>query len=300
MGDGSDGSYRLIWRDREGNELGTVGEPASYDEVHLIPGGELAVVALEENNAGSGDVWVIDLRRNLFSRFTFEPGYEAGLTPTPDGKVLIFSADRDGTYALVKKEIGGSGEGEVIFESDTEMYPSSVSSDGENLFFYRGGESTNYDIWVLPLSGEADAYPFIQTEFNEIGPMISPDGRWLVYGSDESGSPEIYVTAFPQRGRKWQISTNGGLSSRWNANGSEVIYHATDGTLTAVRVEARGGGLLIGEAVSLFSTMVQPSGVEYWALTEDGDRILALEPMSEQDAPSLSVVVNWLAASGGR
>ena len=298
-GDGSDGSFRLMWRDREGNEIGAVGEPASYDEVHLIPGGELAVVALEEAGAGTGDVWVVDLRRNLFSRFTFEPGYEYGLTPSPDGTTLYFSSERGGAYTIVKKEIGGAGEGEVIFESVTEMYPSSISPDGENLFIFRGGEDTNWDIWVVPLSGEAEAYPFIETEFVEYTGMISPDGRWLAYGSDESGSPEIYVTAFPERGRKWQVSTSGGQSPRWRADGSEILYHATDGTLTAVAVESRAGGLLIGEAVPLFNTGVQPFGNHFWAISDDGERALVLETMTEQETPNLSVVVNWLDAVGG-
>ncbi len=298
-GDGSDGSFRLMWRDREGNELGAVGEPASYDEVHLIPGGELAVVALEEAGAGTGDVWVVDLRRDLFSRFTFDPGYEYGLTPSPDGRTLFFSSERGGAYTIVRKEIGGAGEGEVVFESATEMYPSSVSPDGELLFFYRGGESTNYDIWVLPLSGEAEAYPFIETDFVEYTGMISPDGRWLAYGSDESGSPEIYVTAFPERGRKWQISTSGGQSPRWRADGSEILYHATDGTLIAVAMESRAGGLLIGEAVPLFNTGVQPFGNHFWAISDDGERTLVLETITEMDAPNLSVVVNWLDAVGG-
>ena len=298
-GDGSDGSFRLMWRDREGNELGAVGEPASYDEVHLIPGGELAVVSLEESGAGTGDVWVVDLRRDLFSRFTFEPGYEYGLTPSPDGKTLYFSSERGGAYTIVKKEIGGAGEGEVVFTSATEMYPSSVSPDGENLFIYRGGETTNYDIWVLPLSGDAEAFPFIETDFVEYTGMISPDGRWLAYGSDESGSPEIYVTAFPERGRKWQVSTSGGQSPRWMADGSEILYHATDGTLISVAVESRAGGLLIGEAVPLFNTGVQPFGNHFWSISDDGERALVLETMTEQEAPNLSVVVNWLDAVGG-
>jgi dipeptidyl aminopeptidase/acylaminoacyl peptidase len=173
-----------------------------------------------------------------------------------------------------------------------------VSSDGELLFFHQGGDGTNYDIWVLPLSGEGEAYSFIETEFNEGGAMISPDGRWLAYVSDESGSPEIYVTAFPERGRKWQVSTDGGNSPRWKADGSEILYHATDGTLTAVGIENRSGGLLIGEAIPIYNTMIQPFGAHFWAISEDGERILALEPMSEQSAPSLSVVVNWLTAGG--
>ncbi len=297
-GEGQDGSFRLVWRDREGKELGTIGEPGSYDEVHVIPGGELATVTLEENSAGTGDVWVIDLRRNLFTRFTFDPGYESGVTPSPDGETLFFTAERNGVYTLLKKEIGGSGEGEVILESTTEMYPSSVSPDGENLAFFKGGDDSSWDIWILPLSGETEASPFIETEFGEAFAMFSPDGRWLAYMSNESGSPEIYVTAFPKPGRKWQISTSGGQSPRWTENGSEIVYHASDGTLIAVRIEPRGGGLLIGEASPLFNTGLQPSGQPLWALSPDGERVLAMETVSDHDAPNLSVVVNWPDAGG--
>ena len=141
--------------------------------------------------------------------------------------------------------------------------------------------------------------PFLETDFVEYVGMISPDSRWLAYTSDESGSPEIYVTAFPDRGRKWQVSTSGGQSPRWNSNGSEILYHSTDGTLIAVAVESRAGGLMIGEAVPLFNTGVQPFGNHFWALSDDGERVLVLETMAEQETPNLSVVVNWLDAVGG-
>jgi len=295
-GEGQDGSFRLVWRDREGNELGIVGEPGSYDEVHILPGGELAAIALEEG--GVGDLWVIDLRRDLFTRFTFDPGYESGVTPSPNGDTLFFSAEKNGVYALVRKEIGGSGEGETIFESTTEMAPSSVSPDGEYLTFHKGGESS-WDIWILPLSGDSEAYPFIKTDFDEAFGMFSPDGRWLAYMSSESGKPEVYVTSFPEPGRKWQVSTDGGHSPRWREDGTEIVYHAIDGTLTAVSVEARGGGLLIGEATELFNTRLQPAGSHFWAMSPDGERILALETMTEHDSPNLSVIVNWPALRSG-
>jgi dipeptidyl aminopeptidase/acylaminoacyl peptidase len=296
VGSGQDDSFRLVWRDREGIELGTVGEPASYDEVHIIPGGELAAVSQEESAAGNGDIWVIDLRRDLFTRFTFDLGYESGVTPSPDGKVLYYTASRGGEFSLMRKGIGGSGEGEIVLESTDELYPTSVSPDGERLAFHKGGKETNYDIWILPLTGEGEGFPFIKTEFAETSGMFSPDGRWLTYMSDESGRPEIYVTAFPEPGRKWQISLSGGQSPRWNENGSEILYHASDGTITAVFVEARDGGLLVGEATPLYNTRLQPLSYHFWALAADGERILAMEAGSEHDAPNLSVVVNWIDA----
>jgi serine/threonine-protein kinase len=180
------------------------------------------------------------------------------------------------------------------------MYPSSVSPDGEHLAFHSGGDDTNYDIWILPLSGEGEGFPFIKTEFAETSGMFSPDGRWLTYVSDESGRPEVYVTAFPEPGRKWQISLSGGQSPRWNENGSEILYHASDGTITAALVEVRDGGLLVGEATPLYNTRLQPLNYHFWALAPDGERVLAMEAGSEHDAPNLSVVVNWLDEKDGR
>ena len=299
-GAGDEGNYRLVWRDREGNELDTLGEPGNLGEVHLVPGGELAAVQVEEMSAGSGDVWLVDLRRDLFTRFTFEPGYELGLTPTPDGKAIFFSLQKSGVYALVKKEIGGSGDGEVVYESTTEMYPSSVSPDGTNIAVFQGGETSSFDIWVVPLDGAEEPFPFIATEFNDVNAMFSPDGRWLAYQSDESGRPEVYVTAYPDRGRKWQISTDGGQGPRWSHDGSEVLYQAADGSLVAVRVEPRNGGLLIGKAETLFNTMIQPTGNYFWDISADGERVLAMEAVSSREAPNLSVVVNWLRAGVGR
>jgi Tol biopolymer transport system component len=193
----------------------------------------------------------------------------------------------------VRKQIGGAGKGEVVFESTTEMYPCSVSPNVENLAFQRGGDDSSWDVWILPLSRETEAYPFIKTEFGESLGMFSPDGRWIAYVSNESGRPEIYVTAFPDAGRKWQISDGGGSSPRWNATGGEIVYHASNGVLTAVQIERRDGGLLIGETKPLFNTGLQPATGHFWALSDDGEKILALETIDEGHAPNISVVVNW-------
>jgi len=298
-GDGDDGSFRLVWRDREGVELGGVGEPSSFDEIHILPGDELAAVAVEESSAGTADIWIIDLRRDLFTRFTFEQGYESGIVPSPDGSTIFFAAERIEGYSLIRKAVGGTGDGDVIFLSETEVYPNSVSPNGKHLVIQQGGIQTNYDILILPLDGEAEAVPFIEGEFNEWSGVVSPDGRWLAYCSDESGRPEVYVTAFPTRGRKWQVSVNGGQAPRWSEDGSEIICHQTDGMLISFAIEARNGGLLIGESEPLFNTMLQPFGPYFWDMTSDGERILTLEPTSNVDEPNLSVVVNWLDAVGG-
>jgi len=186
----------------------------------------------------------------------------------------------------------------VVYQSETEMYPNSVSPDGRFLSIHKGGIATNYDLWVVPLTGDGDAYPVVEGEFNEWGGMFSPDGKWIAYVSDESGRPEVYLTSFIDRGRKWQVSTGGGQGPRWSSDGSEIIYHSTDGTLISVSIEARDGGLFIGQAKPLFNTQLQPFGPYFWALSGDDERVLTLEPTSNVDEPNLSVVVNWPSVGG--
>ena len=129
--------------------------------------------------------------------------------------------------------------------------------------------------------------------------MFSPDGRWLAYQSDESGRPEIYVTAFPRARPASGRSPPVAVCGRAGADGPEILYHATDGTLMAVPVESRAGGLVVGSAVALFNTGLQPSGSPTWALSADGERVLVIETITEMDTPNLTVVVNWLDAVGG-
>ena len=293
-GRGGGGGLRLMWRDREGRELQPVGEPGSIDELQLSPDGTRAMFGLTDAGSGTQDIWIFDLRREVASRFTFSPGFEGGLAPTPDGKMLYFTTETSGSFILQRKDIGGSGNGEVVLESASDVYPTSFSPDGASLALTWGGEGPGYDIWILPVSPGAEPYPLIQTPFDEQAGMFSPDGRLLAYQSDESGRPRSILTVFPQLGGKWQISSGGGMWPRWRQDGREILYHAPDGTLMAVPVEAAGGGLVAGAATALFNTGLQPGGSYNWALAPDGERILVTEPVAGSDSARLSVVVNWL------
>src|SRR6266571_4581457 len=84
--------------------------------------------------------------------------------------------------------------------------------------------ATGLDLWVLPLSGNRTPQPFLRTRFTEAGPRFSPDGRWIAYGSDESGQYEIYVRPYPGPGGKWQVSTEGGEHVIWSRDGKEIFY----------------------------------------------------------------------------
>ena len=90
------------------------------------------------------------------------------------------------------------------------------------------------DIWLLSMA-DRKPIPYLQTDFNELHGQVSPDGQWLAYTSDESGTWEVYVQSFPVLGHRRTISTNGGAQPRWRKDGKELFYLASDRRLMTVR-----------------------------------------------------------------
>jgi WD40 repeat protein len=295
QGRGGGGTLRLVWKDRAGRELGTVGQTAGYDDIQLLPDGRQLAAGLTDSAGSARDLWIFDLERDVASRFTFSPGFESGMTPSADGAALYFSTETGGTFVLHRKQIGGSGDAEVLIESSSSLFPSSASPDGRLLALTTSHGDRGYDVHLMPLAGPGEPYPLIQTPFDEEAATFSPDGRWLAYQSNESGHEEVYVTPFAGLGRKWQISTAGGMLPRWRSDGRELMYQAPDGTLMAVPITTAGDDLAAGAPTALFNTGIQPSDFPTWALSPDGQRVLIIEPVLGSDTTRITVVVNWLA-----
>ena len=178
--------------------------------------------------------------------------------------------------------------------------PNSWSPDGGILLYTANSPKTLPDIWVLPITQQsqkpAKPYPWLQTQFAELEPVFSPDGKWVAYQSNESGPMEIYIAPFPGPGGKRPVSRAGGTSPRWPAKGNEIFYVGGDNALTAVPVNARGATLEIGEAHRLFEFPYTGIGVIYDVSAKD--RILAILPPEESGKTvneALKFVQNWTA-----
>jgi Tol biopolymer transport system component len=135
---------------------------------------------------------------------------------SPDGRTIVFSARRTGKLDFYRRPANGSAPEELLYADNSDKHPISWSPDGKFLLYEAldSASKTKVDIWVLPLTPEKPGAPlkpekFIQTEFNEGDPPVSPDGRWVAYQSDFSGQTEVYVTSFPVPGGKRQSSTGG-------------------------------------------------------------------------------------------
>ncbi len=295
---GAGAGSRLSWFDRSGKPAGVLGDQASYFDVALSPDGRRVAVFLIDPRAGAADIWIFDVARGLRTRFTFDPGPDNRPVWTADGKQVIFSSIRKGKgrLNLYRKSIAGSGEDELLLESDRDKFATQCSPDGRSLLFYtRGDPTTKTDIWVMPLSGGGEPTAILRSQFAEQFPALSPDGRFMAYESDESGRLEIYVSPFPVPSRKWQVSTAGGEKPHWRNDGKEIVYLAPDNKLMAVEVSTSGTDFQVGASATLFAIQPQRPG-NVFDMSPDARRFLVNTSVVEQNSQPLTLVVPWTAA----
>jgi serine/threonine protein kinase len=303
--DSSVGQRRLVWIDRAGTVVGTVGQPddAGLANPELSPDGRrLAVTRLTQ---GAPNVWLMDVARGVPTRFTVDPGRQSAPFWSSDGKRILFRSALGGAPTLFVRAVDGLSDAKVLFESKTLFggWPSDWSPDGRTvLYVVPGDDLTAVDVE----SGKSS--PVAQTSANEGWGEFSPDGRFVAYQSNESGRFEIYVRTFPGAEGKWLVSVAGGTQPRWRRDGKELFYVTPDGQLMAVLLTAdkTGRTLQVGNAVSLFLTnlVTAPApGVitvgsgpkQQYAVASDG-RFLMIVPVAKTAAPTpISIVVNWPA-----
>ena len=288
---------RLLWVDRNGRELSTVGDAGDYSDTMLSPSGDRLAFVIADPRVGRADIWLRDLARGVSSRFTFDPADDVSPLWSPDGTTIVFSSNRNGSqFDLYMKTTAGGGQEQLLLGSPELKFAHSWSRDGRYIAFQSRGTKTGWDIWILPISGDRKPTLFLQSPFNEQRPAFSPDGRWLAYQSNESGRAEIYVQAFPGPGGKWQVSTAGGTEPTWRADSKELFYGAPDQNLMAVDIEP-GETFAAGVPHALFQARVQPIANvrNHYLPAADGQRFLLLAPLGRESIVPTTVVVNWSA-----
>ncbi len=297
---GGDLTTQLAWFNREGARLKTLGDPAFIGDPTLSPDESLAAITIGDTETGAGDIWIYDLERDVRSRFTFDPSEDVTPIWSPDGKRIFWASSRVASFDLFVKDVEGTGTALEMLTSEDVKIPMSVSPDGRYLAYAEGtgGGTSNSDLWVLPLQGGEEPIALSVSEFNEWGAQFSPDGRWVAFQSDESGRNEVYVTSFPQPGRKWQVSTEGGTGPRWRDDGQELYYLTPTAKLMVAEVDPSGTGFKIGELVELFDIPRMPVGSFNYDVTSDGERFL-MNTVGDSAFEPITLVVNWTAELEG-
>ncbi|MGA2716167.1 MAG: hypothetical protein ABSG41_23970 [Bryobacteraceae bacterium] len=286
---GGGGRRQLIWFNRSGQNLGTFGAPDDFNPVNpeLSTDGNRA--GITRGRVGSRDIWIQEGTRA--TRLTFDPADDMFTIWAPDSARVVFASRRKGEQDLYQKPANGSGGEEVLLQSADAKTPDSWSPDGR-FILYRSSQNSG-DLMVLPLTGDRKPFPFLSTPFNESQGVFSPDGKWVAYQSNESGRNEVYVRPFPGPGGQWQVSTGGGSSPRWRADGKELYYLAPEFKLMAAAVVAQGATFEPGTPGVLFQAHTPFTlDRQQYDVARDG-RFLIDTDVTDTVTEPIHLLLNW-------
>jgi Tol biopolymer transport system component len=242
---------QLVWLDRGGKELGTLGEPSYYAGVgqqglHLGAQGRILAAARSDAVGANADLWTMDLLRPQMTRATFlsAPTNYLGAAVSPDGSRLAVSTASvggSGGSTLWIQPLAGGGSRQSLLEKGS-FNVFDWTPDGAALVGDSQEAETGFDIAYLSLKEPSTVVHVFSSRFDERAPALSPDGRWIAYMSNETGRSEVFVTDFPAGTRKWQLSRSGGQAPAWRGDGREVYFSSPEGAI-AVAVTDRSGAL---------------------------------------------------------
>jgi Tol biopolymer transport system component len=263
--------------------------------VELSPDG--TKLAVKINTEAGEDIWVKEFDEGPLSRLSFDEGIDRRPRWSADGRWVMFTSDRAGQYDLYRKSADGTGPTELVLDLDRAILEVQRTADGEWTVLRLGGQSgvTGTRDLVALRTGDSVTVPVAVEPYDEKAAALSPDGKWIAYEPNETGSDEIYVRPFPNsEDGKWQVSTGGGINPRWARDGSEIFYINDDGEMSVAEVSTNGG-FRVGQRVSLFN--MDSRGIAYgsnypsWDVAPDGQRFLVVQFLDVEDALASQLIV---------
>ncbi len=308
----------IFWMDSVGKTEPLLITPRDYLRLSFSPDGRR--LAVDFSDGENREIWAYDLERETLSRLTFSEGTDSTPVWTPDGRYVTFRSVRhEGAANIYWKRADGTGEAQRLTESSNSQIPYSWSPDGRMLAFWEEDPDTQSDLWMLPMEEDEQGalkpgkpVQFLRTPAREDGGNISPDGRWLAYGSSESGRYEVYVRPFPGPGGKWQISADGGDYATWSPNGRELFYRTlgAPNRIMVVSYTVEGDSFRAGKP-RLWSEgqFTRRGNARNFALHPDGKRFavpIAAEDTEAPEVTHVNLILNWfdevrrrVASAGG-
>jgi Tol biopolymer transport system component len=299
--EGYQNNENLVLLNKDGSELRKLSDMVPYNSAEFSPDGNKIVCDLYDPSEKKYNIWVYDLSRSVWTRLTFDQG---DIVPrwTNDGKQITYSSNNKSSgFNAYIKNADGSGDAALLCKSNYTNVATSISSDGK-YFLYTGidfaGSTSGFDIFLLPAQGDKKPIPIAATNFNEFDAKFSPDMKWIVYQSDESGKYQIYVIPFnpnnpaENSSGKWQISVDGGTEGKWMNNGKSIYFNTPDKKIMGVDINETGSSISPGKPYVVF-TPGNSNVIKLYDINKTGTEITASIPNGQMAQPSITLVNNW-------
>jgi serine/threonine protein kinase len=286
---------QLTWLDMSGRPLSTVGERTEAYALRMSPDNRRASVIVGDPN---NDIWIYELERGVRTRLTTDAQVIMSPVWSRDSSQVLFvtgeslqKADVD--YVMGTLPANGAGERRVIYKSPVRIEPTDWSPDGRYVLVDKGTIGAT-DIWVVPIASPDKGFPLVASPALDGNGQFSPDGRWVAYMSQQSGRFEVYVTAFPGGGARWQVSANSGGEPRWSTDGQTLYFVTLSGQLMAASVDGSSSQFTVKDVKPLFpvNLFVGPRISWGFDVAADGKRFL-INSAGEAEVPRLVLVTNW-------
>ncbi|KAA3632146.1 MAG: hypothetical protein DWP97_11635 [Calditrichaeota bacterium] len=284
----------LIVFDRTGRELDTLGEQELQGAFSLSPNEQSVCVTMNDLSISNIDLWIRDINRGIKTRFTFDSAFDAGGLWSPDGSHIAFRSDRDKKIGIYIKSVSGVEEARLVFTHDKDIWLDDWTND--RMYLIAGIEISpdNWDVLAISTEQPYDTVSVLTGSYNEYSATVSPNGKWIAYGSDESGKEEVYVTTFPKPSGKWQVSLREGDRPHWSSDGSELFYLDNKDNICVAEVDGSGSTFKVGKVEILFSVNgVRPGNV--YEVYNSSQKFLVNQNVNRLATSQIVLVTNWNA-----
>ena len=244
--------------DRQGRNIGVVGPRDLYNQPVFSPDATRMAVVRPDLDKENNDLWIIDVATARRTQLTTSETREGANSPTwsPDGKQVAYVALRKGFFSIYRKNADGTGAEELIHQGSFPITLTDWSHDGQYLSYF-AADLAGAGLYALPINGDRKPVEVLRNKFQNTGPRLSPDNKFMAFASNSSGRNEVYVVPFDPKAAggsaptPTQISTEGGTGMTfWRKDGKELFFLAADRSVMSVDVGI--GATPFGKPKALF------------------------------------------------